>query len=511
MPEAATQKELREQRKDIKEEREALFGEMRELHTACRQFEAKKGDERDAAWNENYNETVSKLEVLATQSTRLGHELGMIEAQLQSEVSPLDGLLNGDGAALGGELEPSDKLTAEYRRVMQEHTFRNGRNGRRSPVNFNNHIAQTPVAPGSTQTKDLDLRMLASPKYEELWGRYVVDLAMNNKTDFNPVKAFADATGQAPRVGETQGVIPCPLRLIRLMQCNCDEGVFIRRYANVIPVTNACKLGIVKRKNRVRSAALGCECVKVPKSGLPDIEEKQLEPFIWTQGAETCRALLRCVLVNPVDMLFEDMAWDQRLFLEELYLFGEGRQGPLGIFTDDELLPAPLTQAEYDDPNLMVEALRQFICSIPFECLTSRSNVWVLSHEMWCKLMKAKDCCGRSLWFREGEDSFAETPWRASLFGFPIEVVSPGIDKGRLASRPFAFGDLSTYTIADFPFGTGLESEVDIDCDKICWVKREYTDGMALCNNQICVGRIVTEDAKAALVEQKMNSLYGLG
>jgi HK97 family phage major capsid protein len=398
----------------------------------------------------------------------------------QQQAKGGDGASTTDGSGLTPELiqviaqQFGDHLPEAVKKAQQgKPTFRCGGPGK--------------YAPFEAETIQHDGRMVSCktinhPSYRKAWSDTIKsvqgDGAFVSRLSEVYNECFDSGCGKVmtPSDFATGGFMLNPMTFASELQKCCDKSVVLRSIANVVTVSSIA-ISIPRLTKRLASFALGCECEPPPKCDVPEGERVEFRPQPWTQCTGICDALLKFTMMNPEQLLMDELTRDLRENLEFLYLFGDGQAGPLGI-----LHPLGLSTPDKEITNgtfagsVGLNFLIDVMCALP-NCASNRAE-WLFSNTAWCDILKLVDGNDRHYFASVIESQgVGQGVSRPSLMGHPVNI-SETITGDFVTDDdyPGAFGDWSSYLILDGP-ATDTKRDTNIFSNRTCWVVRGYTGG----------------------------------
>lgn len=484
MPATLMSKTLREQRGGLKDKHEAAKEEHRKKTAAVNEFltSATAEDKK----HDSYVETRDRL-------AREMHEAGKAAAEAEHAIKEHDkdiALCEQAEAASGAQAFGGGLQTTEHGQQGPFHQdtpaflWRNDNWGD-DPIEKlkGRPLELPPTLRWSGSDKNDSGQIIPAEMLKEHYTKGFNDWArgkIETQQFANQVNHALAAAG-SPDVFEQGGWLQPPISFINMLQrCN-DKAVWIRQLATVRTVTNASSLGIRKRTKGITSFAWGCRC-QVPADAFPEGQIKELHPRLYTLATKTCREVLRSSAVPVEPFLANEFAIAEREGQEQGYINGDGRNKPLGLFADPDLTIHNWSAAGTFGADVLIDMFGR----LPERAMQMNNNSWIMSKELWLAIMKLPATgSGGYLWDVRAGSGIQNRPWRGTLLGVPVYVSEFVTGSLSANDRPAIIGDIGTYEIADFAFGTGLEREDKVAEDEAAWYLRRYTDGLAVCGDSI--------------------------
>jgi len=167
---------------------------------------------------------------------------------------------------------------------------------------------------------------------------------LDSFTDYmvNGNRNASRADGMQADLEPRGGYFVVPEQIVSGILKTVDDEVFIQRASRVIPLTTAQSLGVRKRITKSSTWGYGSELSDATDNMEDALTygKRVLTPHYITGSNRISRELLR--LAPQVESeVNSEIATELGEFLEQAYLFGDGQQKPLGLFTvDSEGIPA---------------------------------------------------------------------------------------------------------------------------------------------------------------------------
>jgi HK97 family phage major capsid protein len=454
------------------------------VHNRLKDLSAAKEDK--GRWDESELEQVGNLTKEYTE-IQTSIETERADIKKQADVaSSLQSLISNqakgdDGVSAAGELSPElvkaiahqfgNDMPGAVANVAKDTvpTFRCGGPGVYLPME-----AETIMH----NNKLVSCKTLNSPQYRKAW-RDTIKAVQGGDAFvqrlgqvYNECNDTGCGTTMGPNDFATGGFMLNPMTFASELQKCCDKSVVMRSISNVVTVTSI-GISIPRLTKRLQSFAKGCECEPPAKCDIPEGDRIEFRPQPWTQCTGICDALLQFTMMNPEQLLMDELTRDLRENLEQLYLYDDGQMGPLGILHPNGLLTADheITTATFTPTDLI-----DVMCALP-NCASNRAE-WLFSNAAWCDILKLQDANERYyFWDVIMSQGVGEGNARPALFGHPVNISETITGDFIMADDyPGVFGDFSSYLILDGP-STDTKRDTNIFSNRTCWVVRGYTGG----------------------------------
>ena len=395
---------------------------------------------------QDLNDHVQKLESVES----AGQDLSALEAMME-------------GAGTDGELTPKPGQSSQFKNV--DHVeFRCGEMGNHLPYKANK---------------------TASPEYRSAFRDYC-NLQQAPITS-HPDKTFHNVMQYGGIHGDQY--MTAPMQFHSEFLKGCDQVSVLRQLANVIPMSTVGDLGIRKRTKKTASFAWGCACAR-PTADEPGIGLRSMSLSQASFASCVCRDLLRRTDgFNVEQFIADELARDAGDNLEQAYMLGDGVKKPLGIFTaSDDGISTDRDVESGVVGGVLADDLIRMKMSLCITCRQGPSSSrlsWIFPTGMLTQIMLMTDGNGQYLWRPGLTQGHPDVILGHRVY--ETNVFTADISTGNYVG---IFGDFNRYWILDGP-SIGLERDLEIFDDQVCWVGRTYTDGMPI--EEDCFARLIVQ------------------
>lgn len=160
----------------------------------------------------------------------------------------------------------------------------------------------------------------ASKEYQESFRQFL----LNEQRTVNTLDNDVDAEG---------GYLHAPVQFVARLLKTLDNEVFVRQYAQVVPVTTSDSIGFPQLTTDFADAAWTAEVANV---GSPDTSAvlglRQFTPQQLSKEIDVSMKLLRTAALDPSALVADRLAYRFAITEEKAYMTGNGTGQPLGIF-----------------------------------------------------------------------------------------------------------------------------------------------------------------------------------
>lgn len=181
-------------------------------------------------------------------------------------------------------------------------------------------------ADGSGQYSNVDPGKRGGKQYREAFSRYLA----RGQNGMQPEQLAALQSDNAEAAGY---LVPSEQFAAGLLK-EVDDLLFVRRYARVHTVREADSLGIRKRTSKVNTFGYTTELTISDEDNSLKYGKKILTPHPLTGLIKYSRDLARRAIMPVDQIVIEEMAIDAAEVQEDMFLYGDGNQKPLGVFVN---------------------------------------------------------------------------------------------------------------------------------------------------------------------------------
>jgi len=272
------------------------------------------------------------------------------------------------------------------------------------------------------------------------------------------------------------GYLHAPVQWVAKLLQSVDAEVFVRRYAQVVPVTTSDSIGFPALTTDFADADWTPEVGTIVPDESAVLTERDFKPQQLTKEIDVSMKLLRTAALSPESIVRDRMAAKFAAAEEKAYLTGDGSGKPLGIFatsgtgaipTSRDCTTAATTTAFTSD---ILRAAR-FMLRPAY-----RSGArWLLCTDALSKIYLFKDAVnGSYMWQPSLIAGVADT-----IDGFPVDeseyspnTFTAGLYFGALVNwnKGYFIADLMDVTIQRL-------NELLARNSKVGFIGRKFTDG----------------------------------
>jgi len=314
-------------------------------------------------------------------------------------------------------------------------------------------------------------------KYMDSYKRYLVgglnaltyderNIIISASNEVRALQADSDKGG---------GFLVAPEQMVMQIIEALDNIVFVRQYANVIPVPNAASLGAPARDTDIGDATWTAEIRAGDEDNSLDFEKRELTPHPIARYIKVSKRLVRVSLIDIVSYVAARLAYKHGIVQENAYLNGTGVNQPLGVFiasaqginTDRDVSAGNTSTAMTGDGLINAKyALKKQYRSLA-------SCRWCFHRDGVKMIRKLKDGDGQYLWkqgLSDRPDTILEIPFEESEYA--PSIFTTGLYVGIL-------GDWRTYWIAQsLNMEIQVATERYIETNQNAYFGRAEVDGM---------------------------------
>lgn len=268
------------------------------------------------------------------------------------------------------------------------------------------------------------------------------------------------------------GYLTVPEQFVAELIKDVDDQVFIRQYARKF-TTNAQTLGAPRRTNRMSAFAWGSELSAPAQDTALKFGKRALAPHYMTGEILVSRDLMRAAIMDPEQIVRDEIARDAGELEERAFISGTGAQQPLGLFTASN--DGISTSRDVSSGNTTTSIAVDGLISAKFALKQKyrATAMWMFHRDAVAQIRKLKDSTNQYLWQPStvaGEPDrilnlpFVESEWIPNTF-------TTGLYVGLI-------GDLSYYWIADgLDFGMQRLIEKYAENNQDAFLVRRKVDG----------------------------------
>ena len=271
------------------------------------------------------------------------------------------------------------------------------------------------------------------------------------------------------------GYLVAPMQFVARLIKAVDNEVFVRRYANVVPVMGALSLGVPTLETDADDATWTSEVATASEDTAMRYGGRELKPFPLAKLLKTSNKLLATAAIDPEALIIQRGAYKLGVTQEKAFLTGTGANQPLGAFTASSLGVPTSRDVSTGNTSSAITAAGLISAKYSLKAQYHRTARWLFHRDAVSMIAKLVGSDGQFLWkqsLREGEPD--------SLLGLPIDMseyapntFTTGLYVGLLADWS------NGYMIADsLNVQVQRLSELYAESNKTGFIFRAETDGM---------------------------------
>jgi len=251
-----------------------------------------------------------------------------------------------------------------------------------------------------------------------------------------------------------------------------DDEVYMRQLARKF-TTDAQSIGAPRRTAKASTFNWGGELTAPTADTALKFGKRALTPHYMTGQLLVSRDLMRSAVMNPEDIVREEIARDSNELEERAYMTGSGSQQPLGVFTAsaDGISTARDISTDNTSTNITADGLINALYFL--KQVYRRNATWMFHRDVVRNVRKLKDSTNQYLWqvsIQAGQpDTLLNRPLVESEW--VPNTLTTGLYVGIV-------GDFSNYWIVD---NLGLEllrqDELFSQTNQVGFLARRKVDG----------------------------------
>ena len=320
-------------------------------------------------------------------------------------------------------------------------------------------------------------KIFGSEKYASAYRRYLVDGERHLTSEdrdvlFNADREFRALQADADKAG---GYLVAPEQMVMQIIENLDNMVFVRQYANVIPLPSAASLGAPARDTDMGDVTWTSELAMGAYDTSLSFEKRSLTPHPLARMIKVSKRLLRVAMFDVGAYVAKRFAYKMGAVQENAFLNGTGQNQPLGLFTasasginTDRNISSGNTATNISADGLINAkyALKKQYRQLP-------SVRWIFHRDAISRIRKLKDGDGSYIWkpgISDRPDTILEIPFEESEYAPNTFTDSQCVG---------LLGDLSQYWIADsMAMEIQVATELLAVSNENLFIARAECDGM---------------------------------
>lgn len=244
----------------------------------------------------------------------------------------------------------------------------------------------------------------------------------------------ADASG---------GYLVAPEEFVAQLIKKVDDSVFIRKYATIMKLTSAKKLGVPVLESNPDDADWTSELQTGSADTGLSFGKRELTPHPLAKRILISNQLLRTAAIDPEALVRDRLAYKFAITLEKAYLTGNGSGKPLGLFVADAN-GIPNTRDVVCGSTTEITADGLIDVKYSLKEGYQKNAVWILHRDAVKQIRKLKDAHGQYLWAPGLAGGAPDT-----LLDRPLLVSEYAPNTFTAGQYVVLYGDLSYYWIVD--------------------------------------------------------------
>lgn len=446
--------------KKLREERAKLINDQRAILNLAQE------EKRDlsADENTNYENMEKRFDEITDEINGLTKEVEKIEAdELRRK-----------------KLEDKEKMlqSSQYQPLTPDPNANDDDQGKRNIPEFAEYrVSEKYNELIENYRKSKGYRKLASVEYLNSFKRYLIEgdhltaehrnVLFSTDVDFRALQADDDKSG---------GYLVAPEQLVVSIIQELDNRVFVRQYANVIPLPNAASLGAPARDNDVGDTTWTSEIKTGGMDTDLDFDKRSLTPHPLARGIKASRKLIRIAMIDIGAYIAQRFGYKLGTVEENAFLNGSGVNQPLGVFTssDHGISSARDVSTGNTTTGITADGLINCQMGLKSQYRNLASCRWCFHRDGIKMIRKLKDGEGQYLWKMGIADGKPDT-----ILGKPYEESEYAPSTFTTGKIVGIIGDWAQYWIAD-----SLAMEIQVvdqlyaATNQMGYFCRKETDGM---------------------------------
>lgn len=291
-------------------------------------------------------------------------------------------------------------------------------------------------------------------------------------------KAFRSYLARGERRGlqvdsDVDGGYTAPAQFVARLIKDIDDETFVRRAANILPVTNADSIGFPSLDTDMDDADWTIELGTGSEDDMK-FGKRELHPHPLAKRVKVSKTLLRVSALDIEALIRGRMAYKFGVTAEKAYLTGDGVRKPLGVFVaNDAGIP---TSRDYSTGNTTTAIVADNLIGAKFYlkgAYLARAR-WLFHRDVLASIYKLKDGNNQYLW-QPGLQ--AGVPDR--LLGLPLDMSEFAPNTMTAGQYVGGLFDWSNYWIADsLSMSVQRLDELYAETNQVGFIGRMETDGM---------------------------------
>ena len=348
---------------------------------------------------------------------------------------------------------------------------------KRGKVEFAEYRYDKRYQPLVDKFREMNEGKRSSKKYMDAYRRFLVggenalthedrNMLFNVTSEVRALQADSDKAG---------GYLVAPEQMVVQIIEALDNSVFVRGYANVIPVPNAASLGAPARDTDIGDPTWTAEILTGSLDSTLDFGKRELTPHPLARAIKVSKRLVRVAVIDIAAYISKRLAYKMAVVEENAFLNGTGINSPLGVFTasPNGISASRDIATGNTTTGITADGLINAKYNLPKQYRQLPSCRWCFHRSGVKMIRKLKDGEGNYLWkqgLTDKPDTILEIPFEESEYA--PSTFTTGLYVGIL-------GDWAQYWIAD---SLAMEIQVVLELysatNQNGYFCRKETDGM---------------------------------
>lgn len=275
------------------------------------------------------------------------------------------------------------------------------------------------------------------------------------------------------------GFLLAPEQFVMQLIKDLDNMVFVRNYANVIPVRGAQSLGAPALDADPANPTWTYEIGAGSEDSTMAFEKRTLTPHPLAKYIKVSKDLLDAAVMSVDGLVRQRLAYTFAITQENAFLNGTGSGQPLGLFTASADGITTGRDVSTSNTSSLIKADNLITCVYTLKAQYRAKARWIFHRDLISQIRKLKDGNGDYLWKMGIAD------------GQPDRILNYPVDESEYAPNTISsgayvgiIGDLSHYWIADsMSMSIQVANELYLATNQTGYFARAKLDGMPVIEN----------------------------
>jgi len=324
------------------------------------------------------------------------------------------------------------------------------------------------------------MNIFSAKPYLDSYKRYLAEGLSACGSEARDILANADRHIRALQVDSDKsgGYLVVPEQMVYQIIEELDNIVFVRQYANVIPLPSAVSLGAPARDTDLSDLNWTSEILTGGVDTSLNFDKRSLTPHPLAKSIKVSKKLLRVAVIDIAAYISKAFARKMGYVEENAFLNGTGINQPLGVFIASDLGISSARDVSTGNTATAITADGLINCEMGLkrQYRMNASNRWCFHRDAIKMIRKLKDGEGNYLWRMGISDKEDDT-----ILGHPYEESEYAPSTFTTGQYVGILGDWSQYWIAD-----ALNMEIQVVTELFAatnqngYFCRKETDGMPI-------------------------------